>query len=103
MDKLPNFEKMRFFSSVSMTCIEMERRKKKAAQEKKENPPKPGMRAGIQKLFRMGFPDEELIKRIQKEYCLNNGEDIYVILNILNDVKKKEKEKMELNGIEDGR
>ena len=51
----------------------------------------------------MGFPDEELIKRIQKDYCLNNEEDRYVILNILNDVKKKEKKKMELNRIEDGR
>ena len=57
----------------------------------------------IQKLFNMGFPDEELIKRIQKDYCLNNEEDRYVILNILNDVKKKEKKKMELNRIEDGR
>ena len=103
MGRNPSGEKMRFVSAVCITNIASDIRKEKFAKEKIKNPPKPGIRGGIQKLFNMGFPDEELIKRIQKDYCLNNEEDRYVILNILNDVKKKEKKKMELNRIEDGR
>ena len=64
MGRNPSGEKMRFVSAVCITNIASDRRKEKFAKEKIKNPPKPGIRGGIQKLFNMGFPDEELIKRI---------------------------------------
>lgn len=75
--------KQKYFSRICISRIFSDEREKEKAKDRKKNPPKPGLRGGIKKLYELGFPEDQLIKRIQKEYGLNNYEDVDIIKTIL--------------------
>ena len=94
--------KMQYLSEVVRTSIESEQKETKKALERKENPPRPGIRGRIKQLIDLDFPEEEIMIKIKKEYNLKY-EDRYVVLNILNDVKKEKRSEKKLKEIENER
>lgn len=85
-----SLNRQRYVSQVCISNIERDAMMEKKAKERKNNPPKPGIRGRIKQLNDLGFPEEQLIVRVQKEYKINNN-DISVITNLLNEVKKETK------------